>query len=439
MVKGIDMNTRQDLIIAILLCILTLTFVTVGYSQTEEKALVLNDLINTAIEQNPQLKSMRSAFLADSAKITQEGALPDPVLSLGLMNLPVNSFAFDQEPMTGKQIAINQLFPFPGKLSLKEDISSEDTEISRTNYQEYRNQLIRDVTTEYYNLFVIDKSIEITEKNQALLKEYTEIAQSRYRVGKGLQQDVLKAQVELSKMIDKLIKLKQERRVKQARINALLNQPVNTPLGRPIEPGYAEVDQDPDSLLSLAKKNRPLLKGWECMRKQSTLRVDLAKKDYWPNIGVFVAYTQRDMLQNGSPGYDFLSGGVSLNLPVYSGSKQSKKVAESIYNEDKINERYQQVLNQLNFDLDERYSSLIKNSELIDLFRTGIIPQAEQSLASALTGYQTDKVDFLTLVNNQITLFNYQLDYYRVLGAYQNDQAGLVFLTGVQSTVKVEE
>jgi cobalt-zinc-cadmium efflux system outer membrane protein len=267
MVKGIDMNTRQDLIIAILLCILTLTFVTVGYSQTEEKALVLNDLINTAIEQNPQLKSMRSAFLADSAKITQEGALPDPVLSLGLMNLPVNSFAFDQEPMTGKQIAINQLFPFPGKLSLKEDISSEDTEISRTNYQEYRNQLIRDVTTEYYNLFVIDKSIEITEKNQALLKEYTEIAQSRYRVGKGLQQDVLKAQVELSKMIDKLIKLKQERRVKQARINALLNQPVNTPLGRPIEPGYAEVDQDPDSLLSLAKKNRPLLKGWECMRK----------------------------------------------------------------------------------------------------------------------------------------------------------------------------
>lgn len=439
MEKGIMMKSRYSMIITIILCAFTAAFSTAGYSQTQDQVLVLDDLINTAIEHNPQLKSMRSAFMADSSKISQEGALPDPVLSLGLMNLPVNSFVFDQEPMTGKQIAINQQFPFPGKLGLKEDISSEDAVISRSNYQEYRNQLIRDVTTEYYNLFVIDKSIDITQKNQALLKEYTEIAQSRYRVGKGLQQDVLKAQVELSKMIDKFIRLKQERQVKQARINTLLNQPVDTPLGKPAEPGYNEFRQDLDSLQTLAKINRPLLAGWESMRKQSRLRVDLARKDYWPNIGVFVAYTQRDMLQNGSPGHDFLSGGISLNLPVYSGSKQSKKVEESIYNENKIDDRYQQVLNQLYFELEDRYSSLIKNSELVDLFRTGIIPQATQSLESAFTGYQTDKVDFLTLVNNQLTLFNYQLDYYRVLGAYHNDLAGLDFLTGAQLTAKIEE
>ena len=113
--------------------------------------------------------------------------------------------------MTGKQIALKQLFPFPGKLSLKEDISSEDAFISTANYQEYRNQIIRDLKAGYFDLFFIDKSIEITDKNRQLLKEFTEIAESKYTVGKGLQQDVLKAQVELSKMIDKLIQLKQKR------------------------------------------------------------------------------------------------------------------------------------------------------------------------------------------------------------------------------------
>ena len=409
-------------------------YVPIGYSQSTEAVLILDDLIKTAIEKNPQLQSLYSAIQADSAKIPQAGAFPDPILSLNILNLPTNSFSFDQEPMTGKQIALNQLFPFPGKLSLQEDISSEGAAVSTANYKEYRNQMIRDLKIGYYDLFFIDKSLEITAKNQQLLKEFADIAESKYIVGKGLQQDVLKAQVEFSKMIERLIQLKQKREVKQAQINTILNQPVNTILGKPEEPGFSMLDNTLDTLQIMAKSNRPLLRGWESMKKQSSLKVDLAKKDYWPNIGVFLAYTQRDELPNGSPGYDFFSGGISLNLPIYSGSKQSKKVEETIYSKSMIDERFKQILNQVYFELESKLTSVEKNAKLVELFKTGIIPQASQSLESAMIGYQTDKVDFLTLINNQITLFNYELDYYRVISDYNKDLASLEYVIGFPLT-----
>ena len=174
--------------------------------------------------------------------------------------------------------------------------------------------------------------------------------------------------------------------------------------------------------------------GWESMKKQSRLKVDLAKKDYWPNFGVFLAYTQRDELQNGNPGYDFVSGGISLSLPIYSGSKQSKKVEETTYSKSMIDERYQQILNQVYFELENKLTSVEKNAKLVAVYKTGIIPHASQSLESAMIGYQTDKVDFLTLINNQITLFNYELDYYRVISDYNKDLASLEYVTGIQLT-----
>jgi outer membrane protein TolC len=119
-------------------------------------------------------------------------------------------------------------------------------------------------------------------------------------------------------------------------------------------------------------------------------------------------------------------------VPLYSGGKQSKRVEETQYSKNMIDERYAEVQNQIYMDLETSRSNAYKNARLVDLFKTDIIPQAEQSVESALVGYQTDKVDFLTLISNQITLFNYNLDYYRVLSEYKKDTARLEFLTGVQ-------
>ena len=434
MAKNFSIIKRSEVLFLIVF-VLTMTLsATITYAQSEENVLLLDSLIEAALKNNPHLQSLHSAVLVDSVKIPQSGALPDPVLTLSMMNLPTNSFALDQEPMTGKQITLMQLFPFPGKLGLKEKISSEAEAVSDANYREYRNQLIRNVKTAYFDLFFIDKSIEITDKNRQLLQEFADIAEARYKVGRGLQQDVLKVQVEISKMIDHLIQLKQKRTVKQAALNTIINKSADNTLGKPQELEFLNFNKTLDSLQAMALIYRPLLSGWTSMRIQSSYQVDLAKKDYWPNIGIFLAYTQRNRLQNGSPGYDFVSGGLSLNIPIYSGSKQSKKVEETAYHKQMVDERYRQTLNQINFELETKRTSAEKNAELVELFKTGIIPQASQSLESALTGYQTDKVDFLTLINNQITLFNYQLEYYRVLSDYNKDLAGLEYITGFQFT-----
>ncbi len=405
-------------------------FSTNGISQPSKEILDLDQIIKVALENNEQLQAYYYSTNADSVKISYSGALPDPVLSLNLLNVPTNSFAFDQDPMTGKQISLRQVFPFPGKLSLNEQISSESFAISRANYSEYRNQIIKEIKTIYYDMFYIDKALEINTRNQMLLGEFAHIAQTKYAVGNGLQHDVLNAQVEYSRMKDVLAKLEQRRREKQFELNSILNSPLVSDISEISLPEFQEMNISADTLKALAETYRPLLMAWTAIKKQSVLKTDLAKKDYWPDFGVFIAYTQRDMLQNGLPGDDLLSGGISFNIPVYSGSKQSKKVEESQYLKKMSENRHQQIRNLVHLELENSLSNSENNVELINLYKTEILPQAAQSVESALVGYKTDQAEFLTLMSSQISLVNYELDYYRALCDYHKDIANLEFLTG---------
>lgn len=403
-----------------------------AFSQEVDSILYLEDLVDEALNANPQVQSLYSAWQADQAKIPQAGALPDPTLGFNLLNVPVETFAFDQEAMTGKQIAVMQMFPFPGKLGLKEKIATEGANVSQFRLEEFRNQIVNGVKATYYNLFYIDKAIGTTEKNTRLIEEFVRIAETKYSVGKGLQQDVLKAQVELSKMEDKIINLRQRREALKAKLNALLNRPVENPVGKTVEPELIDFSYSLPQLTEFADSTKPLFKAWKAMERQSNQRVNLAKKDFYPNFKVGIAYTQREVLQNGMGGADFLSGLFSVNVPLYFWKKQRKKVEETRYALDMVQHGYQNVRNQINSELEKFLTAVEKDKRLLDLYKTGIIPQASQSLNSAISGYQTDKVDFLTMLNNQVTLFNYELDYYRILSDYNTGIANLEVLTGMK-------
>ncbi len=399
-----------------------------------QQLLTLDSLKTLVLESNPQVKAMHDAWKASEEVVPQAGALPDPMISFNLLNLPVNTFAFDQEPMTGKQIAFIQDIPFPGKLGLKEAIAREDVMVRQAYYQETVNQLLFRAQQAYFQLYYLDRAIEITRKNAETLSQFIKIAETKYTVGKGLQQDVLRAQVEHSKMLDKLVNLQQKRRAVQASLNALLNRPQGTPVVTPQELPVSRMTISLDSLTALANANRPLFVVWEAEVRKQEKRYRLAKKGYLPDFRLGVAYTQRDALQNGNPGVDFFSGLVTVKVPLYFWRKQKKAVSEHFIRQSVVRSRYQDVKNQVFSQLESAYSSLEKNYRLIELYRDGIIPQATQSLNSAIAGYQTDKVDFLTLLNNEITLFNYQMDYYRVFSDYLTDQARLEYLTGTPLT-----
>ena len=172
---------------------------------------------------------------------------------------------------------------------------------------------------------------------------------------------------------------------------------------------------------------------------QSQKKVKLAKKGYLPDFSLGVAYSQRDELQTGGTGVDFISGMFSLNLPIYFWKKQKKEVEENKLNEISILFRYENVRQQIYKELDQTLSDLKKNQQRIKLYQAGIIPQGSRALQSALSAYQVDKVDFLTLVSNQMTLFNDQLEYYKALSDYHKNLALLELLIGVELNHIIEK
>lgn len=401
-------------------------------SQTTDTTVALPALINEALENNPNLQSAMKSWMASKSRIPQAGALPDPIISFRVLNLPTNSLDFNQEAMTGKQIAFSQNIPFPGKLGLKTRIAREGAQMARARFAETRIQLIHQVKNAYYDLYLVDKTIATVKKNISAFQQFVKIAETKYSVGKGLQQDVLRSQVELSKMMDRLIRAQQKRETVAARINALLNRPAGSSVGKPAELAFDSLSTSLDSLKALADKNRPLFEAWRARIRQSQESVHLARKNYWPDFGFTLAYTQREPLLNGGKGYDFLSGIVNLKVPLYFWRKQKRKVEETRSTFRSADDAFRDVRNRVYAKLDQSLSDLGKNARLLELFRTGIIPQASQSLQSALVGYQTDKIDFLTLINNQINLFNFELDYYRILSEYYKTIAALEAETGVQ-------
>ena len=401
-----------------------------GFGFPSDSTLQLQELIEEALQNNPELQASYNGWKATEAGVSQAASLPDPVLGFNLMNLPTNSYQFDQEPMSGKQISLMQMFPFPGKLSLKEKIAGESAKVKGLQYQELQNQLIKNLKSTYYNLFYIDKAIETSEKNTTLLKQFTQIAETRYRVGKGLQQDVLRSQVELSKITEKLIGLKQKRIALAAQLNTLLNRPPEKAIGKIDDLQEISLELDFSQLKALAEEHRPFLKAWEAMVRQGQQKVQLAKKGYLPDFNLGIGYTQRDVLKNGMGGVDYLSGMVNMTLPLYFWKKQNKKVQEEQLNEISLNKHYESVRQQVQGELEIKLNDLRKNQQLLELYKGGIIIQASQALQSSLAAYQVNKVDFLTVLNNQMMLFNYELEYYRVLSDYHKTVAELEAIVG---------
>jgi outer membrane protein TolC len=337
--------------------------------------------------------------------------------------------------MTQQQVGVSQAIPFPGKLGLKEKAAEFEAEASSNDIDETRLRLIRDVKATWWVVFYLDRSLEIVEANKGLLRQFIEIAQTKYSVGKGLQQDVLLAQLELSQLLDQEIKLVGTRRNEKARLNALLDHPANRSIRLPRDVDKQLPDIVPETeLYQMADSSRPLLAKQRNIISAAGARVDLAKKDYYPDFGLGAFYGFRGgnnpSLQGGGPRADFLSLRLSMSLPVFIDSKQSKAVvqraAEQLQQEYALQNEWSQVRSQISAAL----ADYERAREQFILFESGILPQARQTVSSMLAGYQVNKVDFLNLVRSQVTLFNHETKYWRALTEAKQSLARLIAAVG---------
>jgi len=389
----------------------------------------LSRLIDTAVADNPELKASEARWQVFRNKVSQVRSLDDPMLTLKIQNgIFTDPLNFGKDSMTQKVIGISQQLPFWGKRGLKGEVAEQEAESYRFTLAERKLELARMVKENYYQIYSIDKALIIVDKNLKILEEFTTLAETRYAVGKGSQQDIFKAQLEHSRLLDQHLALEQLRRSLESNLNALLSRPTGTPVGKIPDFAIAPPAADNDRLRNIAEDNRPLLQSYRALMKKGEAGRALAAKESYPDFNVFFEYMQRDPA-NGEEGLDMYSLGVTFNLPLHR-ERRHAMVAEASAETTMANEELNAARNTIAAGIGDLLAQLDRRRKQIELYRTGIIPQAEKSLESASIGYQVGKVDFLTLLDSRVTLFNYERELYDSMADYQIRRAQLEAVVG---------
>ena len=405
-------------------------------AQPEKPLLNVDQLIDEVLQNNPEILAAKKKLEVFKEKVPQAFALEDPMLGFGIISLPTN-FSFRDEDMTMKEISISQKFPFPGKRLLMREMAEKEAEAVFNGIQGKIHQIIKDVKTAYYNLSHIYRTTEVTQRNKNILENFVKIAETRYAVGEGIQQDVLKAHVEVSRMLDELIMLEQKRKALEAKLKALLNRPLETQVGMPEEVIFRKFPFTIEGLQKMALEMNPTLKGMEKMIESKEKAYALAKREYYPDFNFRFAYGQRD---NGPEmrRRDMLTGMMEINIPIFYQSKQNRKVAEAKADIQVIEAQYKAMKNEILFMIADMGSMIQRGERQLELYKTGIIPQASLQINSAMSAYRVGKADFMTLLDSQMMLYKYELEYHQALTEYEKNVAGLGAAIGKRFSEKEE-
>lgn len=406
------------------------------FAQSEKPPINLDLIIEEALQNNPEILAVKKKWEAFKEKVPQVQALPDPMLGFGIISLPTN-FSFRDEDMTMKEISISQMFPLFGKRKLMGEMAQKEAEAVLHEINEKANKIIKEIKSTYFELSYHYRSIEITQKNKEILENLAKIAETQYAVGMGIQQDVIKAHIEVSKMVDELIMLNQKRKTLEAKLIALLNRSPESLIGKPEELNFKKVSFSIEELQKMAVEVNPTLKGMKKMIEAKQKAYELAKKEYYPDLTLKFSYGQRE---NGpeKKRRDMLTGMTEINIPLFYKSKQDRKVAETIADLKSVEAQYQAMKNEINFMITDMASMLQRIEKQLELYQTGIIPQASLQVSSAMSAYRVGKADFMTLLDSQMTLYKYELEYYQALTEYEKNLANLETIVGRQFSKKGE-
>ena len=416
------------------LCLLLFSVcVTASEQQVFEQVLTLKSAAEQAVRDNPDLAQMQARAQAMAAIPSQMGSLPDPEISFNAMSLPVKTFDINQQDMTQLGAGISQAFPFPGKLALREQAAAFEAEAATQSVTEVRWRLLSEVKTTWWLIFYLDRAIQLVDSNHGLLQQFVQIARTKYEVGEGLQQDVLLAQLELSKLLAQQLMLKASRRNAAASLNALLDKPANTALRLPdtVDMQLPGIKLE-NRLYQQAETSRAVLEGNRQGINAAQSRLNLAKKDYLPDFNLGAAYGARASTPSGDKRDDLLSLNLSMNVPIFAAQKQAKAVDQRT--SELMQEKYalQDQWNKVRTQITQAYNDYQGAKDQVVLFETGIVPQARQTVASMLAAYQVNKVDFLNLVRSQITLFDYETQYWKAFTEANQSLAQLSAAVGME-------
>jgi Outer membrane protein len=394
----------------------------------EQKREELQALITEAIQNNPQLRAARNRTEAAKTKIDQSTSWEPPQLGVEFYQIPVQSFPNPVKNNMEMDYSLQQMIPFPGKLSAMGNAAENNAEMADQNYKALERKLIRDLKSAYYDLYLVQQKIQINAENQDIMRSFVDIARKQYEVGMGKQVDILRAQTELSTLANDGINLRKEKQVVEAMVNTILSRRTNSPLGPvpEIEKDFPEWTFE--QLQPLSLEARPELKAMNYSIDMNKSELSLSKREYLPDVMARVMYKDMAMTPND---YWSVMVGISIPLAPWSSGKYTSKVEENEINVRRAEDDVAAMKNMTSFEVQDALVKMQTNKNLVDLYRNTVIPQSEQTLQSTISAYQTGKTEFLMMIDAYRTVLMSKLNYYMSVMNYMSSQAALEQAVGL--------
>lgn len=360
----------------------------------------LDRFLERAMTDNPSVVAAQQRWEAVQAEVPQARALEDPMASLTLWSIPAN---FNVSKTDEVWYGLSQAFPFPGKRGLKGRAAEQMARAAEQDYRAVQQAVRAQVKRTWARLYRVQRQIAVHQEHQALLNELIQSALHRYAVGQASQQESLKAQVELSTLQASLLTLEQEQQSLRIELNALTGHPDD-----PLFFGTAQLDYQPlqvslDALEAQALEQRPEVQAAGRMVARQDDAVALARRAWWPDFVAEVSYWD---VQDG-PNRWMLTG--KMTLPWVAAGKYRAKIAQEVAGRVRAAAEADAVRNDTVSMVRDAFLKLNTAQALIDLYRGGIVAQAEQGLESARIAYATGRTDFLNVIDGERRLRDVRL------------------------------
>jgi outer membrane protein, heavy metal efflux system len=393
-------------------------------AQSPER-LLLADVVAEALRSHPEIAAAEHRYDAARQRPAQERSLPDPMISAGYnaSGNPLPGAGLGAEPTANIGVMVSQEIPYAGKRDLRASIASREADAEFQQIEAARLNITARVKQAYYRLAYTYAVGDVLTRNRDLLDTLLKVSENRYSVGQAAQQDVIKAQTQLSILEVQLERVRQERATREGELNALLARPTTTPVGRTADLLLTPFDASLDSLVALATEHAPMLRRDQIMIDRSQLAVEAARKDYKPDFAVSGGYYYMGAMPSM---YEFR---FDVKVPLQR-EKRAAAVAEQLSTVAQTRSAYDSSRLGLQGRIQQDYQMAATSARLARLYRDTVLPQARLALESSMASYQTGAVDFLSVLTNFGTVLEYEMTYFDELTSYHTAVSRLEEMTG---------
>jgi outer membrane protein TolC len=318
---------------------------------------------------------------------------------------------------------VRQEFPYPGKRDLSGAVAAREADAQLPQVEAARLSIVARVKQAYYGLAYTYAVGDVLERNRDLLDTLLKVSEGRYAVGRAAQQDVIKAQTQLSILELQAERIAQRRATRVGELNALLNRPATAAVGRPDDLALVPFDYSLDTLVGTAVDHAPMLRKDRLMIDRSQIAVNAARKEYRPNFAVSGGYYYMGAMPSM---YEFR---VDVNVPLQR-ERRAAAVSEQLSSLDAARSTYESTRLALQSRLQEDYEMAATSARLAGLYRGTVLPQARLGLESSMASYQTGAVDFLSVLTNFGSVLEYEMTYFDELATFHAAVSRLEEMTG---------